>query len=29
MVLQAVSELTSVTTSLMENAEQGCCSFDH
>lgn len=29
MVLQAVSELTSVITSLMENAEQGCCNFDH
>lgn len=29
MALQAVSELTSVTTSLLENAEQGCCSFDH
>lgn len=28
-VLQTVSELTSVITSLMENAEQGCYDFDH
>lgn len=28
-VLQAVSELTSVIASLMENAEQVCCDFDH
>lgn len=28
-MLNSVSELTSVITSLMENAEQGCCSFDH
>lgn len=27
-VLQTVSELTSVTNLLMENAKQGCYSFD-